>query len=319
MKFYKSVLQPYRLSFMLLAVSVALTACNSDHTVSIPPKQGADRVWAIESNVHAANLVVGDEVQLAIKSLDINGNPITPENAPTYTSDDSGIVSVDSAGKIRAIEKTPGIRIIASVKSAGVTLRDTIHVAVFDTPVNIASVKFTTYSGNPLSPIVTYKSYASFKVTIKDSDGFEVYDLSYSIKSLDKGILDADRFSLYGNRVGQTKVVVDVHGFGEHFTDTLDIKVLYPTQASILMFGGAMSDIVAVGGTATFENYLYPSLAVDIVFDPTNPAVLAGGDILNLEEYESATRTFTVPGVYRYTAPGTNTSGVILVRENPTF
>ncbi len=303
----------------VLALALLLSACNSQDSLSVPGQQDPDRMWSVESNALSLNMLVGETYQLSVTARDMNGNVINPKGTISYRSELPNMVTVDSTGKVTAIQKYDGVRIFSSFTSESVTFTDTINVAVFSDPVSVESVEITTY-GLPFNPVVYYKGYGWFSVTIKDNNGFTINGLVYSIKSLDKDVVNATPWYLYGTSAGKTRVAVEVNAFGRKFVDTVDVRVEYPVTASVgLSYTGA-DPVIAVNGSVTFDNYLFPQRDVQVIFDSNKPApLLLAGDTVNVLSYRTATVKFTAPGIYRYTVPATNRSSAVIVRENPTF
>ncbi len=313
------------LKLLTVLVLVLVSACSPGDTVSIPSLENPNRVWGIQSNVRSLNLVQGDEFQIIVNPKDANGNILTlrDDDEVTYRSEFARAVRIDSVGKVSAEEITAGVRIFASIRSGGIFFTDTINVVVHSAPSTLESVEITSF-GFPLDPMVTYKSYKWFDVTVKDNNGVKVNDLAYSARSLDETIITASPWAFFGKNAGKAKVVVDVHAFGQFLSDTIELKVIYPSSISVYLSSSssAIDNVIAANGKLTFVNYFYPSAAIDIIFDPDNPAPIS--DVTGLSAYMSEMKTFVVPGVYKFSivsaiGKGSLAKGAVFVRENPTF
>ena len=127
------------LMLILSGLGGSLIGCSGD-TVAPPGIQNRQSFWAVQLNWHAVNLALiqpYDTVRLTATPLTVAGTALPGGGAVHFqvVGSDSSL-KVDSTGLVTARYTTPGARVIASLTMRGVTLSDTAHIQVTQTPLS---------------------------------------------------------------------------------------------------------------------------------------------------------------------------------------
>jgi hypothetical protein len=123
----------------------------------------------------------------------------------------------------------------------------------------------------------------------------------------------------FASDLGKSKLIASIIAYGRHVSDSVEITVVLSDSVVSELWAAPMGQqVVATGGSITWINSSWQNQTFNITFDQNNPAIV-GGNIERLSPGDTAVRKFMAPGKYPYRDTINNTSGIVLVRDQPTY
>lgn len=285
--------RPCRLAPWLVAALAALAACRSDTVTGTA--DGATAYWALALDQHAITLALAapyDTLQLTATPRTVAGTALDGLGPVHYSTSNGEAVAVDSAGRLTALDLTPGVTIIATLTARGITHADTATVAVTDDPagLTVASFSLQPLPGDSAKYALGGTLLEPFRFlapAVLDPNGDPLAGLPVYFTSLDPTTAAIDPFGgvITGVRLGTVRFAATLTAWGERFTDTVSYTIGRPGYARVRYYGpfdvpphqvGSFdpdSVTIAVGGVVEWWNFGLPEgELMDMVFD--NPAPL---------------------------------------------
>jgi len=338
-------------SWILLAASVAVTACGND--AAAPAQSDASTTfWRVRFDAHAVTISAGvpayQTFQAHATALAANGAPLDASTPVVYATADSN-VTVTQSGLITAKFATVGTVAVvtASLSWQNVTLRDTLYVRVTDTA---ATVPFAALSIQPVAGDSAKTAVYNFfgkplQAHATNAAGDSLPDVLVHYSSSNPTV--AQVVGLTGGidvrTPGFTTFYAQSVVYGVSRTDSVVYQVTNPADVTIY-FGadqtGALafnptSTLITAGGVVNFNTY---TDTLDVIFDdpsaaeasmanPTYPPeylatypATGSGNIAPFA-YDPAdpspgtrARRFSQIGIYPYHSARTGAAGRIIVR-----
>lgn len=339
----------------MTALSMTTLACTSDTsdfmTARAPHEFYATMTFAHHA-INMATVAPYDTIHvLAVGSMQ-DGSPVP--GAVVYTSSDSTVVSVDSAGLLTAHGVTSGTMIRASLTYDGITRMDSALVAVTST---LPSSSLQRLSIVPPHDSAVVPSASLFSNTSKsllvvptgapgDTLSSLVFDVGVSDSTKATVARSSNTLVVTGHSPGRVMLYASTLAYGVVKRDSLAFMIGWPdiylnyvntryktgTKTPIKYFTGDTITI-GVGANVLWIN-TSDTVRVDVIFD--NPAaaeaatgtltLYAGTSAGNIPPFGShdtlgfapgyAARSFTRPGKYPYHSARFGTGGTIVVCAN---
>jgi plastocyanin len=319
----------HRISFrpLLLGIfSVTLTACANDTIAPVAPPDTAQLYWSLQMDLQAATVAVGGHQQVRATPLTLTGSPIPGLPAPTFTSGDTAVVTVDSLGLVTGLAVTSGVPIIASLTAQGITYADTVMVAVTPHSAIVKALAIVLPEDGPIlrldddpTPIVAIAT---------DDNGQVIPGIAVAVTTLDPYKIDFFSYGgpplVQGKTLGKARIVATTTSYGVTKADTVEfsiqysmfstvsMEVLYP---SMTLAFSPTAVAIGVGGEVSWYNH--GSGPMSIVFD-TGVEHIEGGNIPEIDLYNEQSRRFLAAGTYTYRDTVSGTDGKVIVYTQPT-
>ncbi len=310
-----------RCATIAACVSVA-TACSGGDIVQLPSAPNPDRLWAVQLDASALALAVNGTYQLSATPLNSNGTPLTDLPPVRFRSLNAERVGVNETGLVTALLSTASasVQVVAELTIAGATYSDTIDVYVTDAAHDARSITFRkSWSTSPIPTRLDYMASVNFDVQLRDGAGNLIDGVIPSVISTNPSVLSGGLSYAFAWGLGKAKLLASIVAYGRLVSDSVEITVVLPDSLVNTLWAAPMGQqIVATGGTITWTNSSWENKTFNITFDQNSPAII-GGNIEQLLPYTSATRKFMAPGKYPYRDTINKTTGVVLVRDQPTY
>lgn len=288
-----------------------LAYCGGDNSVAARP-DSSTLFWSLSVSDQAVALAVGETLQITATPRYSSGAAIPDLPTPTFTSQDSGKVTVDANGVLHAVATTSGVQIIASLQAQGITHADTIIVAVTATATPVAT--FSIHPIPPDSAVVAFNSPVFINATIQDANGNDIPGIPFAIQLTDSSRIGPLYGMLYAQGLGPVGVIATTNAYGVRLKDSVEYRVGYMLSGNVSIDSATSAflpsgvKIAATGSVTWYNGSLVPA---SVTFD--DPAHVDGGNITTIAPGDFAMRTFPTAGTYTYHGSSPTLTGRVLV------
>lgn len=301
-------------TLIALAVSAVLAGCGGGGAAPVtgggPDENGPTLASFAISHPEGA-VTVGDTMIMQVTAKDPTGQPLTGVQ-PQFTSSDVTVATVDNAGVVRGL-KAGSSTITGTLTVGSVTKTATYAVAVLaaagSPPTNPPPAQtIAAFALNPASATLAPGGVQQFEPIATDASGNRITSLppvSWSLQDPSKATIASG--AVTATTAGTTQVTASITADGRTWTATATLTITAPppstppsapSTATVRGIEDAFSPnsvTIAAGGTVTWK---MEDEEHDVTWTGTAPP---GGNIPEMDEDESASRTFPAAGTYAYT------------------
>ncbi len=306
--------------FGLFCFALTMLACNNDKFTDIP---SASQFYSVLLTPEAASIAVGQTQQVSLVPRDANGNPLSVEGTPIFTSSDPTKVTVSATGLVTgiavgtarvigALQDIPG-----TLSSISVTRADTTIFTVSATPLAVGALtlsapatgpKTTVGAGSSITLVTAVTDASGATIPSASAGGAQYYSSNPTAATVSStGVVT-------GVTPGTTTITATITVGGVTKTSSYNVTVTAPTTGNINIQRAASGST-----TIAFPNPLIVSATqAKLLAAPTAPSLANTGAIVNftvssllfLDPANCVTVTFADPTKALTTATGGSSGNI---------
>lgn len=125
-----------RASMVIILAAVVVAGCGGGSSGSTNPPPAVFTSLQVQPDTQTIFGAPGTQTQMSATPLDQNGHPMAGLGAPTWSSSDESVATVNGSGLVTSVALGGPVTISASLTSGGVTKNGSGTVKVADLPLN---------------------------------------------------------------------------------------------------------------------------------------------------------------------------------------